>query len=398
MEEKDNIKARLVNLRQFQILDTEPEDEFDDITYMASQICNTPISLISLLDEDRQWFKSKVGLDICQTPIADSLCNHAVYDKNGFMIIPNANEDVRFAENPLVTGDPNIHFYAGFPIRTKNGIPLGTLCVIDNKPNQLNEFQISSLKSLSKIAMSLMESRKLNNDIDKANLELEIRNTELERFAHIAAHDIKSPLNNIIGLSNLFTQLYSSKLDEQGSTIIEAISSCTEKLKSLVDGLLKYSTGDLVVKTDKSYVEIDPLFDVYKSIFSSDKEIVNFTIKSSSKSIHANEVIFDQIMINLISNSIKYNSSYTTDIIFECTEDDEMYYFSYCDNGPGIEPQYHEKVFKIFEKVTERDKYGERGNGIGLATVKKIIKKLGGDIHIDPDYEKGTRFNFTLQK
>ena len=83
MEEKDNIKARLVNLRQFQILDTEPEDEFDDITYMASQICNTPISLISLLDEDRQWFKSKVGLDICQTPIADSLCNHAVDDKNG---------------------------------------------------------------------------------------------------------------------------------------------------------------------------------------------------------------------------------------------------------------------------------------------------------------------------
>ena len=93
MEEKDNIKARLVNLRQFQILDTEPEDEFDDITYMASQICNTPISLISLLDEDRQWFKSKVGLDISQTPLADSFCNHAVDDKNGFMIISNANEE-----------------------------------------------------------------------------------------------------------------------------------------------------------------------------------------------------------------------------------------------------------------------------------------------------------------
>ena len=110
----------------------------------------------------------------------------------------------------------------GFPIRS-NGLPLGTLCVIDSVPNQLNEFQISSLKSLSKLAMRLIETRKLNNDVDKANLELEIRNTELERFAHIAAHDIKSPLNNIIGLSNLFSQLYSSKLDERGQ-LVSAIS------------------------------------------------------------------------------------------------------------------------------------------------------------------------------
>jgi GAF domain-containing protein len=149
----ENEAERLNTLRGYAILDTHPEDRFDDLTRLAASICGTPISLISLVDEDRQWFKSKIGMEVCQTPREDAFCAHAITSPELF-VVPDASHDPRFATNPLVLGEPHIRFYAGAPLAAPNGHNLGALCVIDRVPRQLNCEQLESLRILSRQVMA----------------------------------------------------------------------------------------------------------------------------------------------------------------------------------------------------------------------------------------------------
>lgn len=233
-----NEKERLQLLESYSILDTLPETDFDNLTAIASQICNIPISLITLLDTDRQWFKSHHGLDMSETPREHAFCAHAIHDADNMFIIQDTRKDERFYDNPLVTGDPNIIFYAGVPLTNSAGLPLGTLCVIDHKPNTLNETQLKALQSLADQVMNLLELRRNKRYLEQAILELEQNNQELERFAYVAAHDLKSPLNNISSLSLLLKEDYGSKIDEEGQSLIEHIQSSSDQLRNLIDGLL----------------------------------------------------------------------------------------------------------------------------------------------------------------
>ena len=149
----ENEAERLNTLRGYGILDTHPEDCFDDLTRLAATICDTPISLISLVDEDRQWFKSNIGMEVCQTPREDAFCAHAITSQELF-VVPDASHDPRFAANPLVLGEPHIRFYAGAPLAAPNGHNLGALCVIDRVPRQLNCEQLESLRILSRQVMA----------------------------------------------------------------------------------------------------------------------------------------------------------------------------------------------------------------------------------------------------
>ena len=127
-----DVENRLKALDQYSIMDSAPEKDFDDLTELAGYICQTPIALISLLDNKRQWFKSKLGITVCETPIDQAFCAHAIRETDIF-VVNNALEDPRFKDNPLVTSGPEIRFYAGAPLITPDGTAIGTLCVINNK-------------------------------------------------------------------------------------------------------------------------------------------------------------------------------------------------------------------------------------------------------------------------
>jgi signal transduction histidine kinase len=163
-----NEAERLKALRGYEILDSLDEQEYDDITSVASEICQTPICVISLIDENRQWFKSKVGLDATETSREVSFCGHAILQPNDVMIVPDAREDERFHDNPLVTGNPDIVFYAGVPLVDDNGFALGTLCAIDTKPREITQQQIKALKILSKKVIALLSIKKKNSELEQS--------------------------------------------------------------------------------------------------------------------------------------------------------------------------------------------------------------------------------------
>ena len=154
-----NEQARVIALDKYAILDTDPEQFFDDLTLLASYVCNTPIALISLVDEDRQWFKSRVGLDASETSRDIAFCSTAILQTDVF-VIPDALADERFRHNPLVVSDPHIRFYAGAPLINEDGYALGTLCVVDRAPRELAPEQKEALKALSRLVLAQLEFRR----------------------------------------------------------------------------------------------------------------------------------------------------------------------------------------------------------------------------------------------
>jgi len=155
----ENEAARLETLRQYQVLDTESEDAFDDLTRLASYVCGAPTALISLVDANRQWFKARVGIQARETPRNISFCGHAILNRDCF-IIEDALFDDRFADNPLVLKEPFVRFYAGMPLWSPEGFAIGTLCVMDRKPRQLDAGQIEALEMLANQVMSQLELRR----------------------------------------------------------------------------------------------------------------------------------------------------------------------------------------------------------------------------------------------
>ncbi len=153
----ENEPERLKALADYNILDTLPEQAFDDLTVLAAYICKTPIALISLVDSDRQWFKSKLGLKSSETPRDGSFCSHAILQPENILVVPNAIKDDRFNKNPLVKGNPKIRFYAGVPLITPDGLPIGTLCVLDTIPHHLTYQQLDALRRLSRQTIAQME-------------------------------------------------------------------------------------------------------------------------------------------------------------------------------------------------------------------------------------------------
>jgi diguanylate cyclase (GGDEF)-like protein len=152
--------ARLAQLRALGLLDTEPDEAFDRITRLARTLCSTPIALVSLVDEDRQWFKSRQGLDAPATGRDEAFCAHAILD-DAPMVVEDATADARFSDNPLVTGEPHIGFYAGIPLHAPNGLPMGTLCVLDNRARTMSAEELTGLQDLAAVVEDLFGLRRL---------------------------------------------------------------------------------------------------------------------------------------------------------------------------------------------------------------------------------------------
>jgi len=393
-----NEAERIAALQQYNILDSLPEDEYDAITKIASAICNTPISLISLVDKDRQWFKSHFGTNSTETPREVAFCAHGILNPKEMFIVPDSRIDNRFYDNPLATGTAPVVFYAGVPLVSPQGQAVGMLCVVDEKPHEITDSQKETLKALATQVISLFELRKANQDLKVLQEKLETQNKELEQFAYVVSHDIKSPLANIVSFTDLIKSDYVTQLDEKGRHLFEYVILSATKLSSMVDSLLRYYRTDYLTLENKEGVLLAPFLKNCIDLVRPANQMCEFVYPEDHTQIHVNKSALEQITMNLLSNSIKYNDKDIIKISISFAHDENHYIFSISDNGIGIDKKNMDKIFGFFKILDIRDRFGNYGTGIGLSTVKKIIEKQGGTVFVDSELEKGTTFTFTIKK
>jgi signal transduction histidine kinase len=391
-----NERERQLALDAYAILDTLPEEDLDNITKLASEICQTPISYISLIDRERQWFKSVQGMEGGETPREIAFCAHAINTPNELFVVPDSRKDDRFYDNPLVTGEPHVIFYTAVPLVNPQGYALGTLCIVDQKPRELAPHQIDALRILANQAIKLFELHKTNMELERAKLILENRNKDLEKFAFVVSHDLKSPLSSIISLIELYLLENGEIQTEKGLKNLQLISQSSYKLKDLIEGILQYYRTDHILLHQAEEIETT---DFFQSVFNMLKLPDSKTLLlPEAKTIYTNKIALQQIFINLISNSIRYNNKYHLILEIKLKEDDQFYYFEVKDNGVGIDEKHHEHIFDLFTTLQNKDFQGNTSSGIGLSTVRKLVTNLGGTISLKSTPNINTTFSFTIKK
>jgi signal transduction histidine kinase len=390
---------RLAALRSLDILDTLPEKEYDQITQLVASICDTPVALISLLDEDRQWFKSKVGIDHCETEKKYSFCNFAIQSDKDIMEVSDAREDKRFEGNPLVDGDNQVVFYAGVPLRDKDGYALGTLCVIDHQPRTLSKKQKEGLFFLANQVTKLFELHSMNRGLERTKKQLEEKNVQLKNFAGVVSHDMKMPLANMIVTIDVLKAKYKDKLDEAGLDYLNNLKKSSFQLSDYISNILTHYESDSITNDEDSLEEFDVhtlVEDIVEMLDIGDDCDIRFP--EDTIDIYTNRVALEQILLNLIGNSLKYNDKPKIEIDIDFKKEPDFYRFFVRDNGIGIPKDKQKEIFNLFSTAAENDRKGNKGNGIGLSTVKKMIHNLGGKISVDSTEGDGTTFEFTVER
>ena len=390
-----NEKERLKALYQYDLLDTLSEKEYDFITNMATQICNTQASLITLLDEKRQYVKSSYGFEIKETPRELSFCNYTILDRDKVNEVPDLRLDDRYNSNPLVTGDPHAVFYAGAPLVTPEGFVLGSICVLHPESKILTKEQKEALKALALQTITTMELRKKNKDLKLTQQKLKKTNKSLKELINLVSHDMKTPLANITMLSKGFRGNYKSILDKNSNGYIELIEQSATGLIDFIDQMVKKST-----KKENNGYSVKPVntLNILNKVIQLLAPPDDITIKTEGHfpSLHIDKIDLQQVFQNLITNAIKYNDKPRGVINIISESDNKYHYFNFSDNGSGIESSNLEKIFKDQQTLDKTDRYGNKGTGFGLAKVKSIIESFGGNISVSSTLDKGTDFKISI--
>lgn len=388
---------RIKTLIDYNILDTPPEEMFDDVTAIASAVCGMPVALISLLDLERQFFKSNHGLDARETPIEDSFCKLAIETPKDIFIVEDARIDSRFKENPLVVDDPNIVSYYGVPLNSKSGVTYGTLCVIDNKVNVLTEQQKEILKKLSKQVEHLLELRKNNYLLAVYQEKIERYSSDMEEFAYLAAHDLKSPIRAIDSFVKLLDKKHKSIWDERDEKYVSFIVESTTKMNNLIHDLLEYSKSTFSIENETKFDVKELITDIFRRLTYDSTDKKPELICDEMPIITNSKIAFTLLFHNLISNGLKYQNKNSTPLIkVHFKENVTHWIFSVEDNGIGIKEDYFQLIFKPFKRLHNALEY--QGTGLGLAACVKVIDKLQGSITVDSKLDKGTTFTFSIPK
>lgn len=391
-----NESKRLEAIREYAILDTLPEKEFNDVAQLAAEICDIPMSFINLIDEKRQWTKAtNIDVEIGSIDRKISFCAHCI-NEHECLIIEDSREDERFHDNPFVSTDEgHVIFYAGIPLINSDGFALGTICLADNKPRKISRTKIQTLQILANQIIQLFELRKSKVQLRNAYSKIaSLHNKEQEQFAYSISHDLQVPLQNIINFSNLLQRRYQNSLEPTANQYLDFILSSSGRMKNLIGSLLDYARigqKKKFVLVDTNQLVKEVLIDLNGVI-----EKTQATIKVANlPSIHVLKDAFRLLLQNLLSNAIKFSQQDVPPIInVTASLEKQHWIFSIKDNGIGIDEQFVEKIFFLFQRLHPQNVY--EGSGIGLAHCKKIVSLHHGDIWATSIPNNGSTFYFTI--
>lgn len=392
-----NEAHRLANLQAYEILDTEQEQNWDDLAALAAYICETPISAISFVDQERQWFKSVVGLQTRETSRDVAFCAYAILQSEP-LIIPNALEDPRFANNALVQEEPEIRFYAGAPIISEEGFELGSICVIDRKPRELRPAQIEALKTLSRQVSTLLNMHKQNQALQIAKAKAEKLTQAKSDFIALLSHELRTPLNAIMGYGEL---LLEEDLHEQMQKDVGKILNAGQQLLCLINNLLdlsKIEAGKM-----QSYLEyvslktlIQDICETLAPLFKKQQNelFLHFPAETEELQWFTDIQKLTQILYNLLSNANKFTANGSINVSLKRTAQELQ--IAIQDTGIGMDSEHLNRLFQSFSQgdaLTTRN-YG--GTGLGLALSQECAGLLAGRIEAQSTKGQGSLFSLYL--
>ena len=418
-------QKRLEALHRTGLLDSPPEEGFDRLTQLVRRMLKVPVSLVSLVDTSRQFFKSMRGLgepwrDLGETPLSHSFCQHVVAH-----------------EKPLIITDarkhPTLRNNLGIPLFTPDGYAIGSLCAIDHRPRSWTEVEIENLKDLATSVMTEIALRiRLNElkqtekdlrqsearllvlnhtleqrveartrDLQQANQTLEQRNRELQDFAYIASHDMQEPLRKVQAFSSLLQSEYTEALDGDARYYLDRMENAAGRMSKLIAALLSFSR---VVTHGKKYQEVDLnviVRDVLSDFELTIQEKQAEVLAEDLPTLEADPYQMHQLMHQLVSNALKFHPAEAAPRIQitarDLTADNgkpDCYVVEVADNGIGFDEKYLDRIFSPFQRLESRSAY--EGTGMGLAICRRICERHHGTIQAVSAPDKGARFIVTL--
>ncbi|MBW4430093.1 MAG: GAF domain-containing sensor histidine kinase [Nostoc desertorum CM1-VF14] len=389
-----NETVRIQTLRQYKILDTPPEAAFDDLTRLAAQICGAPIALISFIDESRQWFKSKVGLDIQSTSRELAFCTHAILQPHNPLIISDTLLDERFATNPLVASDPYIRFYAGASLITPQGYTLGTLCVVDRVPRQLSSEQIQALQTLSRQVVTQLE---LKLYLCKLESITATQHQQIEYLISALDHDLRTP---ILANRNTLYAMLGGAFGSVNNSYVDVLEDCyqaNEDLLRLVEALLNISRYKTEANKNLKYEILD-----WKNIFIQatshvatifqQKCTIKYKIPDSLPIAYGKPLEIQQVVQNLLNNTVelsKLNQEITLEVRLA-----EFETIKILVRANGLEIPYLGKEMLFNGLIQGRGRHNI--DKLGLYLCRQIVEAHKGTINAESIPDEGTTFWFTL--
>jgi len=399
--------ARLGVLESYGILDTPPEQAFDDVVKLVTQLLDAPIAAVNLIARGRQWFKSEIGLGVREMPLDDSICKFALLEASP-MVVSDTLDDPRFSSNPLVTGAPGLRFYAGQVLRTRDGVPLGTLCVLDTapRPEGLTAQQEFALATLGQQVMSQIELRKALVDqqaliAQQAAAQAALRQADRRKdeFLAMLAHELRNPLAPITSAAAILSNFkFDEAMVRRASTIISRQAS---HMTSLIDDLLDVSR----VTRGKVELELGELDvkDVIADAVEQVRPLVERHGHALALQLAPGQAIVSgdrkrlvQVVANLLSNAAKYTpDGGRIEVALETGPGTVA--LTVRDNGIGMTPELIGHAFELFSQGAQGLDRSQGGLGIGLALVKSLVQLHGGSVGAQSGGSgMGSTFHLTL--
>lgn len=377
--EEERVRALL----KYDILDTPPDNTFDKLTKLAAQLMKVPVAIISFVDKDRVWFKSKYGLETQQMEREDGLCNTVIL-ADDFYQIENAATDPRTLDHKLVIGDFGLRFYAAYPLKTKDGFNLGAFCIIDKEPRVLSAEEREVLRDLRDIAMEQIEL-KLTSKLSIARHN-QILNT--------TAHDLKNPLTTIPVRADLI------KLKKHDPDVVDAmcdqIKIASLNMVRIIDELLQSGSMEagevrlLLVKLNVSYL-VSNVVAMNQPLAERKGQSIYFDAETDVY-MRADEGRLNEVVDNLINNAIKY-APLNTNIFVKVSTASDKVSISIKDEGPGLTIEDKSLLFQRFQRLSAQPTAGENSTGLGLSIVKVLVEAHGGLIFAESEgKDKGAKF------
>ncbi|MFC3333778.1 GAF domain-containing hybrid sensor histidine kinase/response regulator [Flavobacterium palustre] len=395
-----NEPERLAALKRYNILDTLPEHAFDDATKLVSYICGVPIAHISFIDENRQWFKSEIGIGVSEVPREISFCQYTIMDTK-LVEIPDTFLNEQFRNDPNVVDGFKIRFYAGIPLTTPDGYNIGTICAIDHTTKELNDNQRNALSIIAKHVINQLELRTKNIELDTQKKIAELAVLAKDSFLANMSHEIRTPLNAVIGFTDLLAQ---TKLDKLQRDYIDSVQIAGENLLLIINDILdlsKIESGNLAIEAQPFNLKktLKHVYDLLKVKASPAVEFNLFLDADMPEMVIGDHGRLNQILVNLTGNALKFTEEGEVTISVKKIDETADYYslrFSVKDTGIGI-PE--DKLKTIFDRFTQAEESTTRrfgGTGLGLNIVKQLIEMQNSQIHVKSKENRGSEFFFQI--